>query len=134
MEHRVDDIGECSGSHSPWRPKPEAHLEPWPDCDTMMNDKTNYSGDRQLQRLSRSQAQESSWRRDPEAHPQLPGVEQQPFPRQYTELGEGEDVVKKPRRSCYCSRSTIFILGFVAIVIIAAIVAGGVAGSQAWKT
>lgn len=133
MEHQADDVGECSGSHHQEKDH-DTHLEPWPECD-ITDEYGNYTGDRQLHRLSRSQAQpQSPWRRDPDED------QEQALPRpnsrdQDDGLGNGEDdIVKRPRRRCYCSRSTISIIVFVLVVIIAAVVAGGVAGSQAWKT
>lgn len=48
------------------------------------------------------------------------------------EIGE-QAADEKTRRICGCSRPTFIVIMFFLVVVVAAAIAGGVAGSQAWK-
>lgn len=67
----------------------------------------------------------SAWLRKPRPE-RLPSTSEPDL-----ELGEQE--AEKSRKICGFSRPTFIIILFFVVVVVAAAIAGGVAGSQAWK-
>lgn len=118
----VDEQPQSSWLRKPDGPHRLADMRTQPQIDSVLTDDDDHVRDVDGEN---SPTPHSAWYRKPRPE-RVSSIDPD------VEFGEQAD--EKTRRICGCSRPTFIVIMFFLVVVIAAAIAGGVAGSQAWRS